>query len=137
MNKVFLIGNLTRDPELTTTSSGVYACRFTLAVSRPYMNANNERETDFINIVTWRNLAESCSKYLIKGSKIAVCGELQIRTYDAQDGSKRYSTEIVAEDVEFLTPRREEPAKPQTTRQEKQVKLSELKPVEDDNEFPF
>lgn len=105
MNKVILIGNLTKDPELTTTTSGVSICRFTLAVSRRYTNSEGERETDFINIVVWRNLADNCHKFLRKGSKAAVVGSLQTRSYDAQDGTKRYVTEVVADEVEFVGPR--------------------------------
>ena len=102
MNKVILIGNLTKDPELTTTTSGISVCRFSLAVSRRFTNSEGERETDFINVVVWRNLADNCHKFLRKGSKAAVVGNLQTRSYDAQDGSKRYVTEVVAEEVEFV-----------------------------------
>ena len=102
MNKVILIGNLTKDPELTTTTSGISVCRFTLAVSRRFTNSEGERETDFINVVVWRNLADNCHKFLRKGSKAAVVGNIQTRTYDAQDGTKRYVTEVVAEEVEFV-----------------------------------
>ena len=102
MNKVILIGNLTRDPELTTTTSGISVCRFSLAISRKFTNSEGERETDFINVVVWRNLADNCHKFLRKGSKAAIIGNLQTRTYDAQDGTKRYVTEVVAEEVEFV-----------------------------------
>ena len=102
MNKVILIGNLTKDPELTTTTSGISVCRFSLAVSRRFTNSEGERETDFINGVVWRNLADNCHKFLRKGSKAAVVGNIQTRSYDAQDGSKRYVTEVVAEEVEFV-----------------------------------
>lgn len=102
MNKVILIGNLTKDPELTTTTSGISVCRFSLAVSRRFTNSEGERETDFINVVVWRNLADNCHKFLRKGSKAAVVGNIQTRSYDAQDGSKRYVTEVVAEEVEFV-----------------------------------
>ena len=102
MNKVILIGNLTRDPELTTTTSGISVCRFSLAISRKFTNSEGERETDFINVVVWRNLADNCHKFLRKGSKAAVIGNLQTRNYDAQDGTKRYVTEVVAEEVEFV-----------------------------------
>ena len=104
MNKVILSGNLTKDPESQTTSSGITVCKFTLAVQRKFSNANGEKETDFINIVTWRTLAENCIKYLSKGKKVAVVGAIQTRSYDAQDGTKRYVTEIMAEEVEFLSP---------------------------------
>lgn len=106
MNKCFLIGNLTRDPELrTTTSTGVSVCSFTIAISRRSRAASNDstrQDADFIPIVTWRELAENCAKYLRKGSQVAVYGSIQTRTYDAQDGSRRYVTEIVANEVKFL-----------------------------------
>ena len=103
MNKVILIGNLTKDPEISTTTTGVSVCRFTLAISRKYANADGERETDFINIVVWRTLADNCHKFLKKGSKVGVVGNIQSRSYDATDGSKRYVTEVIAEEVEFIS----------------------------------
>lgn len=102
MNKAILIGNLTRDPELRTTQSGVSVCTFTLAVNRRFANQQGIREADFIPVVTWRQQAELCSRYLSKGSKAAVVGMIQTRTYDAQDGTKRYVTEVVADEIEFL-----------------------------------
>jgi len=102
MNKAILIGNLTRDPETRTTSSGVNVCTFSIAVNRRYANANGVREADFINIVAWRQLADTCARFLQKGRKVCVVGSIQTRTYDAQDGSKRYATEVVADEVEFL-----------------------------------
>ena len=108
MNKVILIGNLTKDPELRTTSNGTSVCSFSIAVNRRFQSQSGERVTDFFNIVAWRSLGELCSKYLAKGRKVCVVGELQNRSYDAKDGSKRYATEIIADDIEFLTPRGEE-----------------------------
>ncbi len=105
MNKAILIGNLTRDPELRTTPNGVSVCSFSIAVNRRRTNQQGERETDFFNIIAWRGLGENCAKYLAKGRKVSVIGEIQTRTYDAKDGTKRYVTEIIADDVEFLTPR--------------------------------
>jgi len=102
MNKVVLIGNLTRDPELQTTNGGVSVCRFALAVTRRFANSDGERDADFINITVWRNLAETCHKYLKKGSKCAVIGRIQTSSYDAPDGSKRYTTDVVADEVEFI-----------------------------------
>lgn len=102
MNKCIFIGNLTRDPEHQTTGGGVSYCRFTIAVNRSYTNASGEREADFINIVTWRGLADNCAKYLSKGRKVCVVGQLQNRTYDDKEGNKRYVSEIVADDVEFI-----------------------------------
>jgi single-strand DNA-binding protein len=88
MNKVILVGNLTRDPELSTTGSGVSYCRFSLAVQRRFANAEGNRETDFFNITVWRALADNCHKYLRKGSKAGVIGSLQTRSYDDKDGNK-------------------------------------------------
>ena len=105
MNKVILIGNLTRDPELTETPSGIAVCRFSIAVSRDYANAEGTRETDFFNITVWRGRAENCGKYLKKGNKVAVVGSLQTRSYEDKDGIKRNVTDIVASEVEFLTPK--------------------------------
>ena len=103
MQKFICIGNLTKDPELITTNSGISVCRFTLAVSRSYTNSSGERDTDFLNIVVWRTLGENCHKYLKKGCKCCVVGQVQTRSYEAQDGTKKYITEIVAEEVEFLS----------------------------------
>ncbi len=131
MNKVFLIGNLTRDPELSTTSSGVSLCRLSLAVSRRFANADGTRETDFFNITVWRNDAENCSKYLSKGSKIAVVGSLQNRTYEV-DGVKRYATDIIASEIEFLNSRSSGDS---ATRDDAEP-VSDLRPVDDDS-LPF
>ncbi|MBQ7351304.1 MAG: single-stranded DNA-binding protein [Clostridia bacterium] len=134
MNKCILIGNLTKDPELSTTTNGVAVCRFAIAVSRKYSNADGERETDFLNIVVWRNLGENCHKFLKKGSKVGVVGNIQSRSYDATDGTKRYVTEIVAEEVEFLSTRNqdEQSAKVSTGSEE----VAKLQPIDDDG-LPF
>lgn len=102
MNKVFLIGRLTRDPELRYTSSNIPTASFSIAVNRNFTNQNGERDVDFINIVVWRKQAENIKNYLTKGSQVAIDGRIQTRTYDAQDGSKRYVTEVVADNVQFL-----------------------------------
>ena len=102
MNKVVLIGRLTKDPELRYTSSNVAAASFTLAVNRQFQNQNGVREADFINIVIWRKQAETAKKYLTKGSLIAVEGRIQTRNYDGADGKKVYVTEVVADSFEFL-----------------------------------
>lgn len=102
MNKVVLIGRLTRDPELRYTSSNVATVNFTVAVDRTFQNQNGEREADFINCVAWRKTAELIKNYLVKGSQIAVDGRIQTRSYDAQDGTKRYVTEVVCDNVQFL-----------------------------------
>ena len=104
MNKVYLIGNLTRDPEMRSTSAGIPVCNFSIAVNRRFKNAQTgQQETDFFNIVAWRQLAELCGRYLAKGRKVAVCGSIQTRSYEAQDGSKRTAFDIVADEVEFLS----------------------------------
>ena len=104
MNKVYLIGNLTRDPEMRSTSSGISVCNFSIAVNRRFKNAQTgQQETDFFNIVAWRQLAELCGRYLAKGRKVAVFGSIQTRSYEAQDGSKRTAFDIVADEVEFLS----------------------------------
>ncbi len=105
MNKVFLIGRLTKDPELRYTSNNTAAASFSIAVNRNFTNQNGEREADFINIVVWRKQAENVKQYLTKGSQVAIDGRIQTRTYDAQDGSKRYVTEVVADNVQFLDTR--------------------------------
>lgn len=143
MNKVILIGNLTRDPELKTTTSGFSVCSFGIAVNRRFTNASGEREVDFINITTWRGLAENCAKYLSKGRKVCVCGSLQTRSYEDKDGNKRTATEVVAEDVEFIggagegggngETRTYEPAAKQ---QSGKRQVAELEPVDND-ELPF
>ena len=102
MNKVFLIGRLTRDPEMRTTPSGVATTSFSIAVQRNYANAQGDREADFINCVAWRKQAENIAKYCTKGSQVAVDGRIQTRNYDAQDGTKRYVTEVIADNVTFL-----------------------------------
>ena len=103
MNKVLLTGNLARDPEVRYTQSGKAVASFSLAVNRRFgkANAGQQPSADFISIVAWEKLAEFCGNYLTKGSRILVEGRLQARSYDAQDGSKRYVTEVVANDIEF------------------------------------
>ncbi|MCM1222914.1 MAG: single-stranded DNA-binding protein [Lachnospiraceae bacterium] len=101
MNKIELIGRLTKDPELETTSGGLTYTRFTLAVNRKYENANGEREVDFINCTAWRQTAELIGKYLKKGRLLGACGTLQVRNYDAQDGTKRYVTEVIVDEITF------------------------------------
>lgn len=145
MNKVFLIGNLTRDPELSQLPSGVSVCKFGLAVNRNFTNANGERDVDFFNITAWRGLGENCAKYLSKGRKVSVMGNIQMRNYEDKDGNKRTAVDIVAEDIEFLS--RNDDSDPsrgansgsssgggQQHRAKKQV--SELTPV-DNEDLPF
>lgn len=106
MNKVILIGNLTAAPETRKMQDGTVRCSFRLAVQRDFKNSQTgERDADFITIITWRQLAEVCGKYLGKGRKVGVLGSLRTRTYDGTDGVKHYVTEVVADNVEFLSPK--------------------------------
>ena len=102
MNKVVLIGRLTRDPELRYTGNNIPSATFSIAVNRNFTNQAGERDADFINIVVWRKQAENCKNYLTKGSQVAIEGRIQSRSYDGQDGKKVYVTEVVADNVEFL-----------------------------------
>lgn len=102
LNRVILIGRLTRDPELRYTTGGIAVANFTLAVDRPFTNQQGEREADFIRIITWRKLAEVCAQNLGKGRLVAVDGRLQVRSYDDQNGVRRQISEVVAETVRFL-----------------------------------
>ena len=103
MNKVILIGRLTRDPELRTTPSGTATTSFTIAVDRTFVNQQTgQREADFINCVAWRKQAENISRYCFKGTQVAVEGRIQTRNYEAQDGTKRYVTEVICDNVTFL-----------------------------------
>lgn len=105
LNRIVLIGRLTKDPELRYTPNGKAVAGFTLAVDRSFKNQQGEREADFINIVVWGNQAENCANYLAKGKLAAVDGRLQIRSFDGQDGQRRWVTEVVADNVRFLSPK--------------------------------
>lgn len=136
MNKVFLIGNLTRDPDLRRTNSGLAVCSFTVAVNRP-KNKDGVAQADYISVQTWRTTAEICAKYLAKGRKVAILGELRTRSYD-KDGRKVYVTEVVANDVEFLTPRDQRSDTGYTAAEDNTSSTDEqgFIPVDDD-ELPF
>ena len=142
MNKVILIGNLANDPESRTTQSGVAQCSFRIAVQRRFKGANGERETDFLPVVCWRQTAEFAQRYLAKGRKVAVEGSIQTRSYDAQDGSKRYVTEIIADSVEAVGGSEDGAQNAQNARgtqnaqkpaQNHQAEFTEV----DDDELPF
>ena len=126
MNKAILVGNLTKDPELTTTQSGINVTRFTVACQRKYANENGERDCDFINCVAWRTSAEFIHKYFKKGNKIGIVGTIQTRSYDAEDGTKRYVTEVVVEESEFVQSKRDDGSQAENSK-------PELTPVDDDN----
>ncbi len=105
MNKVFLIGNLTRDPELSETAGGVSVCHFAIAVNRSYTSQDGERQTDFFNVTAWRGLADTVSRFAKKGNKVAVSGSVQIRNYEDNQGQRRTAVDVIAQDIEFLTPK--------------------------------
>ena len=125
MNKIVLIGNLTADPVLRATQNGTSVCSFTLAANRRFPGPDGQKQTDFFRILAWRGLADTCAKYLAKGRKAAVIGELQARTYEAKDGTTRLSLDVSADEVEFLSPKEEE----------KPAERPAAKPV-DPNTFP-
>ena len=113
MNKIFIIGNLVRDPELRTTQSGVAVCTFTVAVNRRKAGAEaGQPEADFFRVTTWRQQAENCNRYLAKGRKVGVTGTLTLESYNDKNGLPRHSLEVQADEVEFLTPRSEQGAAP-------------------------
>lgn len=125
MNKVFLIGNLTRDPELTETANGVSVCRFTIAVNR---RSAGESVTDFYNCTAWRGLGETVERYAKKGNKVAVSGNIELRNYEDSQGIKRTAIDIIAQDVDFLTPKQSE---------DEENKRPTLQPFDDDSDIPF
>lgn len=146
MNKAILIGNLARDPESKTTPSGVSCATFVVACNRNYVNAQGVREADFINCVAWRQNADFVLRYLTKGNKVAVDGSIQVRTYDAPDGTKRYYTEVVADRVESLgsrsgdsRPRDEAPPPPEPPMYAGGAQQTDARGFTevDDDELPF
>ena len=135
MNKVYLIGNLTRDPEISTTTSGISVCRMAIAVSRRFANADGARDVDFFNITAWRGTADNCAKFLKKGNKIAVSGSIQTRNYEKNDGTKGFSIDIVADEVEFLSSKNDGSAEG-VVPTGSGAPVSDLQPIDDDN-LPF
>ena len=120
MNRVILIGNLTKDPELSKTNNDLSVCKFTVAVSRSY----GKQDTDFFTVIAWRAQADNCARFLKKGSKVAISGSIQNRSYDGTDGTKRYVTEIVADEVQFLTTKG-------ALEEDGQPAIGDLKPADD------
>ena len=130
INQIFIIGRTTKEPEIRTTQSGVSVGTFTIACDRGFKNAQGEKETDFVNCVAWRGLADMVAKYLGKGRLVAVVGRLQNRSYEAQDGTKRYITEVICSEVQFLDRAKEPQAPP--------INKPEFTPIDDDPEgLPF
>ena len=142
MNIVIISGNLANEPEAYTTQNGVSRSMFRVAVQRRFANAQGQREADFLTVVAWKNNAEFCNKYLHKGSRVAVEGNIQTRSYDAQDGSKRWVTEIVADHVESLDKRENGGERPATNRPARQQNNPEpqgndFQEVDPGDELPF
>lgn len=133
MNKVILIGNICKDPEISETNSGVAVCRFSIAVNRRRASEDAEQQTDFFNVTAWRGLADTISRYCKKGNKIAITGQMQIRQYEDREGAKRTSVDVVAEEVEFLSPKSNDEAR---TAEEPKKKPA-LQAFEDDSDIPF
>lgn len=138
MNKVFLIGNLTRDPELSETNSGIAVCRFGLAVNRQYSSSDGERETDFFQVTAWRGTGENVARYCKKGHKVAVVGSIQMRNYEDREGVKRTAVDIVAQDVEFLTQRaRDDDGQYDEPTSRRRGSKPQLEAFDDDGDIPF
>ncbi len=141
MNKVFLIGNLTRDPELRETPSGVSMCRFAIAVQRPYSSQDGERQTDFFECTAWRGLGETISRFTKKGNKVAVSGSIQLRNYEDNTGAKRTAVDIIVQDCEFLTPKSANDSfddvseAPRASSTRKKATLEKID--DDDSDIPF
>lgn len=133
MNKIILIGNLTKPPELRATPSGVMVCNFDIAVNDKRDGQDN---TQYFRITAWRQLGENCAKYLEKGRKVFVSGPLTCRTYNASDGSPRYQLEVTADDIEYLSARGDDARTGQTTYPAPMIPASDYTPVETD-ELPF
>ena len=134
MNKVFLIGNITRDPELAETASGVKVCRFSLAVNRNYSGPDGERKTDFFNVTAWRGLGENIARFVKKGNKLSIVGSVEIRNYEDSQGIKRTSVDVVAQDVEFLTAKVNSD---DSQSEPEQHGAAALQPLDDDSDIPF
>ena len=122
LNKFIGIGRLTKDPELKYLPNNIPTTNFTIAVNRPFENAQGEKETDYINVVVWRKQAENVAKYVSKGSLVAVDGRIQTRNYEDKDGKKVYVTEIVADNVQFLQTKQEEGQAPKEKSNSEYVK---------------
>ncbi|MFR1565536.1 MAG: single-stranded DNA-binding protein [Christensenellales bacterium] len=141
MNKSIIIGRMTKDAEIYTTSGGIRLTRFSIAVTRDYADSNGDKQTDFFNCTAWRGLAEAIVKYVRKGDRIAIVGELQNRSYEDKAGVKRTVTEILVQEVEFLGNKQVSEDKPGETAykpQKEGVSLDTLKPISvADDDLPF
>ena len=140
-NKAILMGRLTRDPESSTSTSGVVVTRFTLAVDRRFQRQGEERQADFINIVTFNKTAEFVKKYFVKGQLALVSGSIQTRSWDGQDGQKRYATEVIAEEVNFVGSKKDNPSTQSGSANDfvapKPAANDEFMSLDDDDNLPF
>ena len=144
MNKLMIIGNVTKDPEMRTTQGGIQVCNFTVAVNRRQRNQHGQQEADFFKVTAWRQLGEVCAQYLAKGRKVAVVGQVSASAYMGSDGKPRASLEMTADDVEFLSPKDADAKEDAYLKEERQAIQEEAtapkKPeymVVDDDELPF
>ncbi len=143
MNRIHLIGNLTRDPELSETAAGVAVCKFSIAVGRAYADQNGEKQTDFFNCTAWRQTADAVARYTKKGNKIAVIGSMQSRAYEDRQGVKKTVWEVQVSEIEFLSPheaqeKESEPPRGNTREQAKNARKPVLQAMdEDDDDIPF
>lgn len=138
LNKVILMGRLTKDPELKTTTSGISVCSFTVAVDRRFAKQGEERQADFINVIAWRQSAEFVSKYFSKGRMINVVGSIQTRSWDDQDGKKHYATDVVADEINFCGDKKSDNEGGQTRSSGNDGFESKgFAPFETDDDLPF
>lgn len=142
MNKIILIGNLTKDPELSETQSGISVCRFSLAVRRARANAEGEHETDFFPCTAWRGLAETIERYVRKGDKLGVVGEVQFREYTDNQGIKKTSTNVIVQEIDFCGAKRTQESdsdgsRENTRERNKTRQRPVLQDIDDDSDIPF
>ena len=143
MNKVFIVGNLTRDPEMRTTNSGIAVCSFTVAVNKRLSADAKHPEADYFRVTAWRGLGENCAKFLAKGRKVAVTGSVSVSTYQAKDGSTKATLEVTADDVEFLSPKGEASESAPAKQKHKEIELPPsdvngfVQVDDDDDSLPF
>lgn len=136
MNRIILLGRLVKDPDVKVTTSGKTVCTFTLAVDRPFSGKDGKREADFINIQTWNKTAELIGNYVSKGQRLLVDGRLQIRSYDAKDGTKHWVTEVIANSVEFIE-RKADVQKQPTSMAQMGTDVTKDMPFDDIEDVPF
>ena len=142
MNRIILIGNLTKDPELSETSSGISVCKFSLAVRRARANAEGNHETDFFSCTAWRGLAETIERYVRKGDKLGVVGEVQFRKYTDNQGVKKTSTNVIVQEIDFCGGKRvqesdSEGGRDNTRERNKTRQKPVLQDIDDDSDIPF